>query len=115
MAEIMLENIVEDSADAWCEEHGKAMKDYSFVTVKAERVMVPIGCGDVLPIVKRRLAREAPWESEAIVHFTYIPGLMHYDAYGIALVPRESKERKSEPSESYLKMFSRSAPHNTIN
>lgn len=90
MAEIMLENIVEDSAVAWCEAHGKAMKDYSFVTVKVEGFPVPIIPRDNhLDMVKRRLACDAPRESEAIVNLRYIPGLAHYDAYGIALVPRK--------------------------
>ncbi len=110
MAELSLENVVTEKMDSWCASHGRALKDYEFFPIIAEGITVPVGCGDTLPIVKRRLAHDAPSGTEAIVNCIYIPGFAMYDAYGIALVPRESKEKKSEQSESYLKMFSRSAP-----
>ena len=91
MAEIPLENIVDVSAKDWCEANDVPMSRYKFVTVKVKGIqapLLPLGA-DSDGIVKRALARAAPYEAEAIVNFMQ-DGYFIMDGYGLALVPKEA-------------------------
>ncbi len=91
MATVPLENIVNVTAQNWCEAHDVPMSRYDFVEVKVKGILpplIPLGAdGDGL--VKRALARAAPYETEAIVNFMQ-NGYFVLEGYGLALIPKEA-------------------------
>lgn len=90
MANIPLENIVRGSAQEWCEAHEVPIGRYDFVEVTVKGIqapLIPLGA-DSDGLVKRALARAAPWETEAIVNFMQ-NGYLVLEAYGLALVPKK--------------------------
>ncbi len=90
MANISLDNIVRDTAQEWCKAHDVPMARYDFVEVTVKGILpplIPLGA-DSDGLVKRVLARAAPYETEAIVNVMQ-NGYFVLEAYGLALVPKD--------------------------
>lgn len=89
MAGVSLDNIVRGTAQEWCETQGVPMARYDLVEVAVKGILpplIPLGA-DSEGLVKRALARAAPYETEAIVNVMQ-NGYLVLEAYGLALVPK---------------------------